>query len=159
MARLARATAPLRRRDNAERRRAPRVDFGRPGTVRIGDDLPVEALVSDLTREGCRLVVDAALAPGQEVQVGIAHLGLIAGQVVWQGTYGYGCKFNVPLASGAVTRASGPSNVTTLPGIMSDTSHLSAPVKMGPRTQLAVIVGASILGWGVLAAFGVLLLR
>ena len=157
MGKVARAMAPSRARNHAERRSAPRVDFGRPGTLRIGDAPPVEVSVSDLTREGCRLLIDATLEPGQKVQVGIAHLGLTAGQIVWHGAYGYGCKFDVPLAPGAVTRASAPSNVTALHGTILPT-NLPGPMKLGPRARLAVIAGASVVGWCAVAAVVMMLL-
>jgi hypothetical protein len=156
MVTVARAMVSSQVRDY-DRRSAPRVDFGRPGTVRIGDAPPVEASISDLTREGCRLITDATLAPGQQVQVGIAHLGLTAGQIVWYGENGYGCKFDAPLAPGAITRASGPSNVTALHGAISSTNS-AVSTKLGLRARLAVIVGASIVGWGAVFALAVFLL-
>ena len=156
MVRVARAMAPSRVQDY-DRRSAPRVNFGRPGIVRISDAPPVEAFVSDLTREGCRLVTDAPISPGQKVQVGIAHLGLTAGQIVWYGEYGYGCKFDVPLAPGAITRASGPSNVTALHGAILP-ANPTVTSKLGLRARLAVIVGASVIGWGAVFAVAMFLL-
>lgn len=156
MVRVAGAMAPSRVR-SYDRRSAARVDFGRPGTVRIGDAPPIEATVSDLTREGCRLVTDATLAPGQKVQVGIAHLGLTAGQIVWYGEYGYGCKFDAPLAPGAITRASGSSNVTSFNGTISATIS-SKSTKLGLRARLAVIVGVSVAGWSAVFALIMLLI-
>lgn len=157
MVKVARAMATSRMR-SYDRRSAARVDFGRPGTVRIGDAPPIEATVSDLTREGCRLVTDATLAPGQKVQVGIAHLGLTAGQIVWYGEHGYGCKFDAPLAPGAITRASGPSNVTAFHGAISATIS-SGSTKLGLRARLAVIAGVSLVGWSAVFALAMFLLR
>lgn len=158
MGKLARATVSSHEGNSAERRGEPRSSLGRPGTMRIGDAGSIEASITDLTREGCRLIVDIDLAPGQEVQVGIAHLGLIAGRIVWHGEHGYGCQFDTPLLPGAVTLASGPSNVVMLARSQSELPYAAAPVKIGARTRLLVIVAVALFCWSIIVTLGVLFL-
>jgi hypothetical protein len=141
-----------------ERRAAVRVELGRRGTLRLGDGAPLDVLISDLTRDGCRIETDAALEPGLAVQIGIAHLGLTPGRIVRRSTSGYGCRFDVPLDAGAVTLASGATNVAAFPGTALP-APAPAPAKLSPRAQFGAIAGAAVAGWGAVAALGFALLR
>ena len=87
----------------AERRSSARPALGRPGTIRIDAGEPIAILVSDLTRDGCRIETDAELSPDIEVQIGLAHIGLTAGRIVWRSRAQYGCRFDMPLPPGTIT--------------------------------------------------------
>lgn len=126
----------------ADRRLEPRPSLGRQGTLRTADGARFDIVVSDLTRDGCRLHTDAALTPGAIVNVGLAHIGLTPAQIVWHGSAGYGCRFDQALPRGAVSAAFGTSNVRLL-----DNAALPPSTKASPRTALALVVGAATAGW------------
>lgn len=143
---------PVRRvaLDAAERRSTSRPTLGRPGTIRIDAGEPIAILVSDLTRDGCRIETDAELMPDLAVQIGLAHIGLTAGRIVWRSQDQYGCRFNMPLAPGTITAAYGTSNIAVFPLTASPTS--SAPLKLSPRLRLVIITGLVTSTWcGVVA--------
>ncbi len=123
-----------------------RATLGRTGTLRIADAAPFEVMISDLTRDGCRIETEANLAPNSDVQVGIAHIGLTAGRIVWRGSAGYGCRFDQPLPAGVVTSAFGASNVTSFPLVPPTVA--ARTVKVSPRITLAILAAISTIGWG-----------
>jgi hypothetical protein len=143
---------------NGDRRLEPRLDFGRPGTLRFDDGSTAEAMILDLNRDGCRLATVATLVPGGWLTIGIAPIGRIRARAVWHGANGYGCEFEVPLPAGAVTAAFGPSNVAVLPGVALLAPSSATPGKLTPRARVAALAGALAVSWGVLGA-GWLLLR
>lgn len=137
--------------DPDERRSSVRPALGRPGTIRIDTGEPIAIRVSDLTRDGCRIETDAELNPDLEVQIGLAHIGLTAGRIVWRSHAQYGCRFNMPLAPGTITAAYGPSNVALFP-LIAESAPLSRG-KLSPRIRLAILAGLIASTWyGVIAA-------
>lgn len=149
-------TARTATRNSGDRRFAERGELGRPGTVRMDDSAPLAVLVRDLTRDGCRIATDAELPPGVGVHIGLAHVGLTAGRIVWRSETDYGCRFDVPLAPGMVTAALGPSNIALFPEIAD--VRLQGSTKLGPRTNLAIICALAAGTWAVAIAIGRVLL-
>lgn len=151
MTQIARKIAP----DAAERRATSRPDLGRPGTIRIGAGEPIDIMLGNLTRDGCRIETGAELTPGVDVQVGLAHVGLIPGRIVWQSQKEYGCRFDVSLAPGIITAAYGASNVAAFP--LTAPPALSVRGKSSPRVRLVVIAGLVAATWAGTIAIAVAL--
>lgn len=117
--------------------------------MRIGDGAAIPVIIADLTRDGCRIVTDAVVAPDSACRIGIANVGLTAGQLVWQGADGYGCAFDVSLPSGAVTAAFGGSNIAVHPALLTEVSAPAATGKLSPRNRLWVFVAMAVGGWAI----------
>lgn len=140
-----------------DRRASPRLAFGRQGTLRLPGQAALEIAVSELTRDGCRIHTELALLPHVAVEVGLAHVGLTAGQIVWRSSNGYGCRFNAPLAPGAVTAAQRRSNVT--PFSMVAETAVAPSAKSAPFATLATLVGLTVGGWALIGLAVVLTIR
>jgi hypothetical protein len=82
-----------------------RTAVGRTAIIRVRGVEPAEVMLVDVTRNGARIITDRELVPGDEVTVGIAGIGSVAGRVVWHGEQGYGCRFNAKLPIHACTAA------------------------------------------------------
>lgn len=141
---------------SGDRRFASRGELGRPGTIRMQASAPLTILVRDLTREGCRIASNAELPAGVDVQIGLAHVGLTSGRIVWRSETEYGCRFDAPLAPGMVTAALGPTNIAPFPGA----TRIEAPGlnKLGARTSLFIIGGLALGSWACTLAVGFALL-
>lgn len=141
---------------SGDRRFASRGELGRPGTIRMQDSAPLTILVRDLTRDGCRIATDAELPAGIDVQIGLAHVGLTSGRIVWRSETDYGCRFDAPLAPGMVTAALGPTNIAPFPG----TTWIESPSpnKLGARASLVIIGGLALGSWACMLAIGLALL-
>lgn len=147
-----------------ERRGEDRPLLGRSAALRFDDGVttaPAEAMLADLTRDGCRVQTDAALPRDAEIDIEIPNIGWQHARVLWHGPAGYGCAFTVPLPSGAVTAAFGRSNVVAFPldrvGIRSFPA--TAPAKLAPRLRLLIPITISVALWGILATGAAILLR
>ncbi|WP_076072059.1 PilZ domain-containing protein [Sphingomonas montana] len=99
---------------SADRRQAARSDYGRTGTLRIADAPPVEVIVQDLNRDGCRIETSQRLVPNLGVAIGLAGVGIVEGKILWHGSQGYGCAFVNRLPAGSITAAFSPTNIRHL---------------------------------------------
>lgn len=89
----------------ADRRGFERTMLRRPGTLRV-TDAPVESIqIADLTRDGCRIEAGVDLDLWQAVTIGIPGVGQHVVRIMWSRDGQYGCVFERPLPSGAVTAA------------------------------------------------------
>jgi len=79
--------------DGAERRAFPRRTVDQASTVRGDDDLPVEAVLRDVSATGFSIRSDAPLAVGTRVRVGLPGVGQVKAKVRWATDSAYGCEF------------------------------------------------------------------
>ena len=141
-------TARVIATEQVDRRASPRLTFGRQGTLRAADCPPLAVTISEFTREGCYIHTALPLAPNAPVNVGLAHIGLTPGRVVWRNDKGYGCRFDRPLIAGAVTAALRPCNVSEFP--MSGATMRTRGQKLSPGATLTIIVALALTGWAAL---------
>lgn len=133
-----------------DRRFQTRIALDRPAVLRIGDQV-VEIEINDLTRDGCRITTAIELEPLARVSIGIAGVGHTMARLMWRSAQHYGCAFERPLPSGAVT-ASKLNNVSYLDGIALPQPTIEhAEVKYSYRTRIAIIGGLSGLLWSGIA--------
>lgn len=123
----------------------------REGTIRTSDQPPAAIVISDLTREGCRIEAPMPLGKGTPIAVGIAGVGIIDAEVRWRDGSSHGCAFVEPLKSGAVTAAV-LSNVLPFP-TADGAPHSAAPnPKTSVRLGMAALAAIAVSGWGVVLA-------
>ena len=84
-------------RERAHRRRYPRVDIDRPVMLSVNSDR-FAATVDNLSAGGARLVIQAALVPGQQVTIDWTDGNQQPGQVRWTDDGAAGIMFAVPTA-------------------------------------------------------------
>ncbi len=138
--------AHLYRQD--DRRIEDRVPVERTGTLRLAEQPPEAIIVADLTRDGCRIDSPVPLAPGTEIGVGIAGVGVVQAEVRWRKGSVHGCAFAEPLRSGAVTAAV-MSNVHPFPG---SAEPVAISPKLSVRTSGALLVAVAASGWAMVGA-------
>ncbi len=64
-------------------KRAPRVETHIRGTVADSDGETMAVVVTDISREGCRLETDGTLVIGEKIQLQIDRYGSYPAQVRW----------------------------------------------------------------------------
>ncbi|MEO7814330.1 MAG: PilZ domain-containing protein [Sphingomicrobium sp.] len=64
-------------------KRAPRVDTHIRGTVSDSDGEEIAVVVTDISREGCRLETDGSLMIGEEIEIRIDRYGRHRAQIRW----------------------------------------------------------------------------
>lgn len=137
-----------------DRRADMRLSIDRPAVLRT-DDQAYEIRVDDLTRNGCRITADVDLEVDTVVTLGFAGVGQSRAQIVRREELGdafvYGCYFEQPLPSGAVT-ASTRNNI----GRLTDEGEMieafsPAEVKLGARHRMLLIMGISGALWAAIA--------
>ncbi|WP_309603318.1 PilZ domain-containing protein [Sphingomonas sp.] len=64
-------------------KRAPRVDTHMRGTVADSDGGEYPVVVTDISREGCRMETDGTLVIGEEIQIRIDRYGVHRAQIRW----------------------------------------------------------------------------
>jgi hypothetical protein len=130
---------------------------GRTAVLRMAGAEPVEVELMDLTRNGCRIMVECELAPGNAVVLGIAGIGSIDGRVVWHGANGYGCRFDRELPAGSVTAAVRENVVRLGDGSMAIPDEAPPTSKYSPRTRSVILTLYCVLPWIAIGA-GLMLL-
>lgn len=123
----------------------------RAGTIRTSDQPPASIVISDLTRDGCRIEAPMPLAKGTPISVGIAGVGLVEAEVRWRDGASHGCAFVEPLKSGAVTAAV-LSNVHPFPGQGDVAEPMAIGAKLSTRLSMAALTLVGAAGWGVVLA-------
>jgi hypothetical protein len=64
-------------------KRAPRVDTHFTASLTDSDGGRIPVVVTDLSREGCRLEADGSLAIGEHVQLEVPKYGTFPAQIRW----------------------------------------------------------------------------
>lgn len=123
----------------------------REGTIRTSDQPPAAIVISDLTRDGCRIEAPMPLAKGTPIAVGIAGVGIIDAEVRWRDGSAHGCAFVEPLKSGAVTAAV-LSNVHPFPAAAGTPGVATATPKSSVRFGVAALAALAASGWGMVLA-------
>lgn len=128
-----------------DRRTRVRVPIDRPAVLRRDSDAH-EIRIEDLTRDGCKIKTSVDLKPGDCVTVGLAGIGRHNVVVLWCDGNEYGCVFDEPLPSGAVTAAL-QNNVDRFAEAALSTPIPMTNVKWLPRRRLAFVVALVGLSW------------
>jgi hypothetical protein len=132
---------------DTERRYDHRQTIGRTGVLRLQDGSSTTITIADLTREGCRILSPLSRSVGETLVIGIAGVGQVEGQIMWQRAGEHGCRFARPLPAGAVTAAMS-SNVH----LLADGAPLMpiaapAPGKAAPAKRVAILALLSLCAW------------
>ena len=64
-------------------KRAPRVDTHIRGTVSDSEGEEIAVVVTDISREGCRMETDGTLIIGEEIEIRIDRYGRHRAQIRW----------------------------------------------------------------------------
>lgn len=144
---------------NTDRRVHERVGIQRSAVLRIDSQRSTPVTLVDLTRDGCLIETDAVLTADQRIELGLAGIGTVTARVVRSSTVGYGCEFLTQLPSGAVTDAS-RGNVVRLEQLLVGADNpIPRGAKLPPRQQVAAVAAIGVVGWAVVGALAMLLLR
>ena len=64
-------------------KRAPRVDTNFEASLTDSDGGKIPVLVTDISREGCRLEADGSLKIGEQIQIEVPKYGTFPAQIRW----------------------------------------------------------------------------
>jgi hypothetical protein len=78
-------------------KRAPRVDTHIDAALTDCDGSRMEAVVLDISREGCRLETDGTLKIGEKIELHVPRFGTFAAQVRWAMGNEAGAVFQEPV--------------------------------------------------------------
>lgn len=144
-------------RATSERRSDDRTPILRPAVLRV-ENRAVEIKIDNLTRDGCKITSNTALAVGSEINLGLAGIGQVKAAIVWNDADSYGCVFHETLPSGSVTAAT-LNNVNQLDMPAHAKQQLTPlDVKWGARNRLLFAGAATSCLWiAVFAVAGLLI--
>ena len=128
-----------------------------------------DVTVHELSASGFLIETDAPLDLGAPIAFELPVAGAVAGEIVWGSGQFYGGQFARPLSREALAAALSASRVVW-PSFASTSAAQRAPVErpaagvdaeeMLPlATRIRVIVGSSVLLWGLIAGIGWLILQ
>ena len=78
-------------------KRAPRVDTHFSASLTDSDGGKVAVVVTDISREGCRLETDGSLKIGEHIQLEVPKYGTIPAQIRWAMGHEAGAVFLEPI--------------------------------------------------------------
>ena len=78
-------------------KRAPRVDTNFEASLTDSDGGKIPVVVTDLSREGCRLEADGSLTIGEHVQIEVPKYGTFPAQIRWAMGHEAGAGFLEPI--------------------------------------------------------------
>ena len=78
-------------------KRAPRVDTNFKAKLTDSDGGKIPVVVTDLSREGCRLEGDGSLTIGEQVQIEVPKYGTFPAQIRWAAGKEAGAIFLEPI--------------------------------------------------------------
>jgi hypothetical protein len=132
------------------------------GTVRRAVNLDVQATVGagahharvhDLSRTGLLIETDARLAPGDTVEIALPHVELVNAQVVRARGRLFGCRFEQPIATAALSAA-----LLRSPFETASTSEVIAEVRDFAAREDFVLNSPSVSDGASIAAMALLLI-
>lgn len=144
----------------AERRRSPRRRLCLDANVKTPAGSTVTVVVHELSRSGFLMETAGPFSVGEPLQLRLPERGGVPAQVVWTCGRHFGCEFQRPLSSAAVStallKARPARERERLPRRIRLESHaeneVSPTTPSLPRRQLPLILGLSVLLWAVIAA-------
>ena len=77
--------------------RAPRVATHYDAALTDADGGKIDVIVTDISREGCRLETDGSLEIGEQVEIKVERYGSFAAQIRWIAGKQAGARFLDPL--------------------------------------------------------------
>jgi hypothetical protein len=136
--------------DPAERRAADRRPLDTPATIRAEANVPLDAVVYDLSTTGCLVETTTMLPIGSTLRIGIAGIPITTLEVVRSSDRMLGCEFLTPLTPDQVATA---GTVGTLRRL-DITDYVAAPApapvvdtRWSLRRRLVFIAGTSVTLW------------
>lgn len=84
-------------RESGVIQRAPRVSTNYGAALTDADGGKIEVIVTDISREGCRLETDGSLEIGEQVDIKVERYGSFAAQIRWIAGRQAGARFLDPL--------------------------------------------------------------
>ena len=84
-------------RESGVIQRAPRVATHYGAALTDADGGQIEVVVTDISREGCRLETDGSLEIGEQVEIKVERYGSFAAQIRWIAGKQAGARFLDPL--------------------------------------------------------------
>ena len=84
-------------RESGVIQRAPRVATHYGAALTDADGGRIEVVVTDISREGCRLETDGSLEIGEQVEIKVERYGSFAAQIRWIAGKQAGARFLDPL--------------------------------------------------------------
>ena len=138
--------------------RAPRIDLKVGATLRDPAANPHDVVVLDLSASGFRLDSAVELPPGTPVTLGIGGT-VRAARIVRSDARGAAASFLHPLTDAQLQASTLPSHdgpvllqFPTAPReAVPPPATATPPARLSPRARLAIIVGACILSWALVA--------
>jgi len=154
------ALARLERVEGASRRGSPRLK------LRLDSSLSgsgTEVVIHDLSSDGILVETGASLRKGARLEVHLPEVGATQAKVVWNSGEYYGCQFDTPIPTGALSAAllRSPFEAAAATPPLDELSDQEAAAFVDNRApygvRMAVIFGSAILLWTlILWATGVI---
>jgi hypothetical protein len=122
--------------------RASRQNLGQWATLRDTAMQPYDIFVEDLSKTGCRVILNLDLPVGSMVHIGIDGAGMRAARIVRGERPSYGCAFEKPLSESDIQLAAIAETVFAaefphLLGGAQETQQASMPVRSGADAKVA----------------------
>lgn len=134
-------------------RRSERSRIHADATLRFSPNVPVDAVIGNLSAGGCLLETTLSLEVGSIVSIGVAGIPILRARVVRGAAGQYGCEFLQPLsleqlknAGKSDTLHSGAFPDTFLPPFQDPVTELW-PL----RTRGMVLIGLTLTAWTAIA--------
>jgi hypothetical protein len=147
--------------------RAERVGIGRVSTFRDESRIPTDVLIKNLSQTGCLFQYDAEVPVGALISIGLADLGVHSARVVRVQDHEYGCEFLAPIGDADLATALAGKNIlqgsfewagapaqgpmVQVAGVQSaSSSPAESAMRLPIRHRVAIIVGGTLLLWGII---------
>jgi hypothetical protein len=137
-------------RGPSNRRRSPRRRL-RLEVETSAHDGPANAIVHDLSNSGFLLQTLAELAPSEELQMNLPEAGKRSAIVVWRSNQLYGCRFDEPVSSAAISAAILKAAPQTASLLSPETEFLQDEAKpeFSTAAKLRICLGLAVAAWTV----------
>ncbi|WP_156678601.1 PilZ domain-containing protein [Sphingomonas profundi] len=148
-----------------DQRAATRVPLGRDGTARDPRQQPIDIIIEDLSRVGCKLNSPLPLPIDRVLNIGIPGVGRREGRVIWEALPAHGVEFLWPLSDEEVACSRTAESLVLgafpqrLDAMLQPDVPPDVPGRLPRALGIAVIAGGSVAlwiacGWAWLALAG-----
>lgn len=129
----------------------------RESTLRIGDNVPVDVTVTDLSTTGFSVETPLDLEVGAIVRLGLGGAGTAAARIVRRTEILYGCQFITPLSTDRVDAAFKYTEILSMMGgsgnmDIADDNAFDESDRLSRRIRLAVLLGSAGATWAAIIA-------
>ena len=123
----------------------------RNSTLRDGDGLPIDVVVTDLSTTGFSVEAPLDLQVGGIVRLGLGGAGTASARIIRRADSTYGCQFLQPLGADRVEAAFKYNEILASIGsavdVPVDIGALDEPYRWSRRARVGVMLGSAAAAW------------